>query len=127
MENYIYELYKKKGIVELEKEIEQTYPLVKAAVMMKPSQKQLSIVLTDRIFHFIAAYEASDFDCKPVEQCFLPYGFDELPKSEKCSDDKEIRKFYLRFMKREFETYYEDYKNYQLKLVDEDLDFKTSV
>ena len=127
MENYIYELFKKKGIIELEKEIEVTYPLVKATVMMQPSQRQLRIVLTDRVFHFIAAYEASDFDCKPIEQCYLPYGLDKLPKSEKSCDDETIRKLYLRFMNREFDTFYEDYKNHQLKLVDKDLDCEASV
>lgn len=127
MENYIYELYKKNAIIKLEKEIEQTYPLVKASVAMSPSQKQLRIVLTDRNFHFIAGYEATDFDCKPVEQCYLPFGFDKLPKSEKCCDDVYFRRFYLRFMNNEFDTFYEDYKAHQLELVDKDLDCETSV
>ena len=127
MDNYIYELYKKDGIKKLENELEKTYIVVKATVTMQPSQRQLRIVLTDRNFHFIAAYEATDFDCKPIEQCYLTYGLDKLPKSEKCSDAETIRKFYLRFMKKEFETYYEDYKAHQLELVDKDLDCETSV
>ena len=127
MENYIYELYKKGGIIELEKKIENTgNKLLKASVSMRPSQTQLLIVITDRHFHLIKAYEATEFDCKPIEQCCLPYGYDKLPKSEKgYCDDADFRKFYLRFMKNEFDTYYEDYKAHQLKLVDKDLDVAT--
>lgn len=123
MENYIYELYKKGGIINLEDKIENSGDkLLKASVTLKPSQRALLIVITDRRFHFIKAYEATDFDCKSVDQCYLAYGFDKLPKSEKgYVDDAEFRKFYLRFMKNQFETYYEDYRAHQLKLVDEDL------
>lgn len=122
MEHYIYELYKRGGIIKLEEEIEKTLVQVKAGVSMLPSQTGLRIVLTDRCFHFISAYSVTDFDCKPVEQCFLPFGFDKLPKSDKSCDDDYIRKFYLRFMKNEFDTFYEDYKAHQLELVDKDLD-----
>lgn len=127
MENYIYELYKKGGIRKLENELEAAYNQVKAVVIMQPSQRQLLIVLTDRSFHFINAYEATKFDCKQTKQCYLPYQLDKLPKSEKSCDDETIRKFYLRFMNREFDTFYEDYKNHQLELVDKDLDCEASV
>lgn len=127
MENYIYELYKKGGIIEFEKKIENIggKPF-KASVSMKPTQTELLIVITDRHFHFIKAFEATEFDCKPIEQCYLPYGYDKLPKSENgyCSD-VEFRRVYLRFMKNEFDTFYEDYKAHQLKLVDKDLDVAT--
>ncbi len=129
MENYIYELYKKGGIAKLEDKIENIGDkLLKASVLMRPSQSELLIVITDRRFHFIKAYEATDFDCKPVEQCFLSFGFDKLPKSEKgYCDNADFRRFYLRFMKNEFETYYDDYKAHQLKLVDKDLDCEQTV
>ena len=67
MENYIYELSKKEGIKKLEGEIEKTYQQVKATVFMKASQREMYIIIADRCFHFIKAYEASDFDCKPIE------------------------------------------------------------
>ena len=129
MENYIYELYKINGIDKLEDKIENLGDgLLKASVTMRPSQRELLIVLTDRSFHFIKAFEATDFDCQPIEQNFLPWGFDKLPKSEHSYvNDEDFRRFYLRFMKKEFETYYEDYKNYQLKLVDKDLDCENNV
>ena len=129
MENYIYELYKKGGIRELEDKIENIGDkLLKASVTLRPSQRELLIVITDRRFHFIKAYEATDFDCKPVEQCYLSYGYDKLPKSDKgYCDDATFRRFYLRFMKNEFETYYEDYKTHQLELVDKDLDCNQTV
>ena len=38
MENYIYELYKKGGIIKFEKAIEETLNQVKASVSMKPNQ-----------------------------------------------------------------------------------------
>jgi len=127
MNNYIYELYKKNGIIKLEKALEDTYTRAKASVRMQPSQKELRIVITDRNFHFIAAYEASDFNCKAILQSYLPFGLDKLPKSESTCDDETIRKFYLRFMKNEFETYYEDYKAYQLNLIEKDLSSEASV
>ena len=128
MENYIYELYKKDGIAKLENKIENIGDgLLKASITMRPSQRELLIVVTDRSFHFIKAYETTDFDCKPIEQHFLPWGFDKLPKSEHSYvNDADFRKFYLRFMKNEFETYYDDYRAYQLELVDKDLDEKKS-
>lgn len=127
MENYIYELYKNNGIAKLEDRIENIGDgLLKASVNLRPSQRELLIVITDRSFHFIKAYEVTDFDCKPIEQCYLAYGFDKLPKSANSYvDDANFRRFYLRFMKNEFETYYDDYKAHQLQLVDKDLDVAT--
>ena len=127
MENYIYELGKKNGVRKLEIALEEAYPQVKVMITTLPSQRDLRLAITDRCFHLIAAYNLTDFDCKRVEQCFLPQGLNKLPKSEKTCDDETIRKFYLRFMKNEFETYYEDYKAHQLKLVDKDLDCETAV
>ena len=121
MENYIYELSKKNGVVKLEEAIEKTYSQVKASVFMKASQRELYIIIADRCFHFIKAYEATDFDCKPIKQCYLPFGLDKLPESVKTCDDEYMRRFYLRFMKKEFESFYADYKAYQLELVDKDL------
>ena len=64
MENYIYELYKINGISNLEEKIENLGDgLLKASVTMRPSQRELLIVLADRSFHFIKAFEATDFDC----------------------------------------------------------------
>ena len=127
MENYIYELSKKNGIKKLERELEETYKHVKVSVQMKPSQRDLRIILTDRNFWFIAAYEVSDFNCKPIQQEFLPLGLDKLPKSGAACHDETIRRFYLRFMDNEFETFYEDYKAHQLKLVARDFDYEASV
>lgn len=129
MENYIYELYKNNDIAKLEDRIENIGDgLLKASVTLRPSQRELLIVITDRSFHFIKAYDATEFDCQPIEQNFLPWGFDKLPKSENgYVDDATFRRFYLRFMKKNFETYYEDYKAYQLKLVDKDLDCEATV
>ena len=111
MENYIYELYKNNGITKLEERIENiSGKLLKASVSMRPSQTELLIVITDRRFHFIKAYQATDYGCKSEEQCFLSFGYDKLPKSEKgyCNDE-DFRKFYLRFMAEQFPTYEDDY------------------
>lgn len=127
MENYIFELSKNNGMKKLELTIENSYPQVKSTVLMKASQREIYIVLTDRCFHFIKAYEATDFDCKPIMQCYLPFGLDKLPESTKTCDDAYMRRFYLRFMKKQFDSYYEDYKAHQLELVDKDLDCNQSV
>ncbi len=127
MENYIYELSKNNGIKKLEETIEKDYQQVKVSVFMKASQREMYIIIADRCFHFIKAYEASDFDCKSIEQCYLPFGLEKLPESVKTCDDAYMRRFYLRFMKKEFETYYDDYKAHQLELVDKDLDCNQSV
>lgn len=127
MENYIYELSKKAGIKKLEEEIEKTYPQVKVCVFMKASQRAMYIIIADRCFHFIKAYEASDFDCVPANQSRLPYGIDKLPQSDKACDDATIRKFYLQFMKNNFETYRDDYIKHINELADEDLGITSSL
>ena len=91
------------------------------------NQKDIMIIICDIAFHFIKAYTASSFDCKPMKEDYLHQMYKELPKSDRHCNDKEIRQFYLRFMKNTFETYYDDYKAHQLKLVDEDLDYSSSI
>ena len=127
MENYVYELAKQNKIIELEKALEKEYPETKVSAYLHMNQKDAIIVICDRAFHFIKAYIASDFDCKHFKEDYLHQMYKELPKSSKYASDKEIRQFYLRFMKRNFETYYDDYKAHQLKLVDEDLDYSKNV
>ena len=122
MENYTYELAKQNKIIELEKSLEREYPEIKVSGYLHRNQKDIIIVICDRAFHFIKAYVATDFDCKHFKEDYLHQMYKELPKSDKYASDKEIRQFYLRFMKNNFETYYDDYKAYQLKLIDEDLD-----
>lgn len=127
MENYVYELAKQNKIVELEKAFEKEYPQIKVTAYLHINQKDIMVIICDRAFHFIKAYVASNFDCQPMKYDYLHQMYKELPRSDKHCNDKDIRQFYLRFMKKEFETYYEDYKANQLKLVDEDLDYKSSI
>ena len=127
MENYIYELYKRNEIIKLENAIERAYPQFKASIIMAPSQRQLYIALTDRKFHFVKAYIAEDFNCKPTEQRLLPYQLDNLPQSKTICDDESFRKFYLRFMNNNFETYKTDYKAYINEQAEKDLNESVTI
>lgn len=120
--DYIYQLYKQNKIIELEREFEQKFSCqIKAVVYMEPSQKVLNIIIADRTFKLIKAYKATDFDCEPRKEGFEPYIYQGLPLSEKCCDDTEVRKFYLRFMKRNFETFIDDFKSYLIAQANSDL------
>ena len=120
MENYTYELARQGKITVFENEFERAYPEIKVSAYLHFNQKDIIIVICDRAFHFIKAYIASDFDCKHFKEDYLHQMYKALPKSEKYASDKDIRQFYLRFMKKTFDTYYVDYKEHQLKLIDED-------
>ena len=120
--DYIYQLYKQNKIIELEREFENTYsPEIKVVVYMASSQRELNIIITDRTFKLIIAYKATDFDCKPVKEDCLHFLYQDMPKSEKCCDDADVRKFYLRFMKRNFTTFIEDFKTQLMEQANSDL------
>ena len=121
-QNYIYKLYEANKIIELEKEFEKVYsPEIKVVVYMEPSQKALNIIIADRLFKLIKAYKATDFDCKPIVDGYLPFMYQDMPKSEKCCDDADVRRFYLRFLKRNFETFIADFKAQLLEQANSDL------
>lgn len=120
--DYIYQLYKQNKIIELEREFEQKFSCqIKVVVYMAPSQKALNIIIADRTFKLIKEYKATDFDCKPVKEDSLHFMYQDMPKSEKCCDDAEVRKFYLRFMKRNFETFIDDFKSHLIAQANSDL------
>lgn len=122
MENYVYELAQQGKIALLENEFERAYPQIKVSANLHFNEKDIIIVICDKYMHFIKAFIANDFDCSEYEEKYLPKQLKELPKSDKYVSEKDVRQFYLRFMKRNFKTYYDDYKSHQLKLIDEDLD-----
>ena len=120
MENYTYELARQGKIFDLEKAYEKEYPQIKVSAYLHFNEKDIIMIVCDKYMHFIKAFIAKDFDCKEFEVKYLPQKLKELPKSDKYCDDNEIRKFYLRFMKSQFETYYSDYKKHQLQQIDQD-------
>ena len=122
MENYTYELARQGKITVFENEFEKAYPEIKVSAYLHFNNKDIIMAICDRNMHFIKAFAANDFDCQEFEGKYLPKQFKELPKSDKHISDKEVRQFYLRFMKKTFSSYYADYKAHQLKLIDEDLD-----
>ena len=85
-------------------------PKLKAVVYRVPDGKSINIVLADRGLNFIKAYKATEFNCSPISKDLLPDEFREVPRSRMSCDDGDVRKFYLRFMKKTFDTYAADYK-----------------
>lgn len=121
MEYYTYQLEQQGKIFELEMEFEKKYPKIKVSASLHFNKKDIFIIISDRNFHFIKAYVANDFDCEPFKDEYLKPEYKKLPKSGQYCNDQEIRQCYLRFMKKNFEHYYDDYKNYQLNAIEEDL------
>lgn len=126
--DYIYQLYKQNKIIELEKAFESEFSKqIKTVIIMEPSQKVLDIIITDRLFKLIKAFRATDFDCEPFKDNLLPYMYKDMPKSEKYADAEEVRRFYLRFMAKNFNTYKADFKAQLIEQADLDLGEITSV
>lgn len=119
--NYIYLVYKNNLIKEMEQEFEIENPMSKATFKIDSNHKYIRIVVADRSFKFIKSYTASNFDCVADSLSMMDYSFKEHPKSEKTCLDSEIRKFYLRFMKKHFAEYIEDFKANLIKQADLDL------
>ena len=121
MENYTYELAQQGKIALLENEFEREYPQIKVSAYLHFNNKDIIMVICDKYMHFIKAFVANDFDCNEFEEKYLPQQLKELPKSDKYISKKEVRQFYLRFMKRNFKTYYDDYKAHLMQQADLDL------
>lgn len=120
--DYITRLKEQRKLDALESTIEDAFlSPVKAVVYTMPERSEIGIVITDRNFRYMGAYRATDFECRPFDKKALPYEFKDLPLSTMSCDSHEVRRVYLRFMKRTFESYADDYRAQLNKQADLDL------
>ena len=126
--DYIWELSKQNKVVEFQNNLEAESPSgIKVVAYIGPSQRDLYIAIADRSFKLIKTFKATDFDCCAIKDDMIPYHFEHMQKSEKCVDEEEVRRFYLRFMNKNFKTYKDDYKAHLDEKVALDFGETTSV
>ena len=97
---------------------------VKAVVYKVVERNEICIVITDRDFRYMGSYLATEFDCRPFDKKALPYEFKDLPISTISCHGPEVRRVYLRFMKKTYESYVNDYREQLNKQADLDLGIK---
>ena len=127
MENYTYELDKQGGIIDFENAFEKKFADFKVSAHLHLDNKSILMYITDRKMHFVKAFCATDFDCEIFDEKYLPKDIIVLPKSDKHIYENDVRQFYLRFMKKTFDTYYNDYIANQTKLTKEDFGYSNDV
>lgn len=127
--DYIYRLIKDQKLISLERSIELGFgsEIIKATVFRNADLNEITIVLADKYFKYIKAYRATEFDCYPIKQCALPYEYTDIPLSKSNTNDAEFRKFYLRFMKKTYDSFAADYRAYVSQQADLDLGETTSL
>jgi len=120
MENYIYEIFKANKEYEMEHEFEKECPQIKAKFCVYPDQRSMRITLVQRSnFNYLGSFIATDFDCVMEDE--IPLEFGKLPKGDKIANPDAVRKWYLKYMNKNFTTYKEDYLNHITKQANEDL------
>jgi len=115
--NYIYEIFSNKLEQEIEHDFETDYPYVKATfVLNNPLFTQIVMRLFDRKQQYITTFVGTDFDCYNANEEKL-----DNNKSQTRLDNKEVKRWYLRWMKNHFDTYKADYIANINKVANEDL------
>lgn len=113
--NYLFELYqdpKQELLRVMEQEFEKQYPSTKAIFSMD-SDNFIRIAIFDRKLRLMNIYHATEFDCvSSYSTDIINPIFKDYPLSDKAIQDSIVRKFYLDFMKKHFESYEKDYTNY---------------
>jgi len=126
--DYIIKLTEQRKTKDLELAIEDAFLSPTKAVVFKMAEKsEICIVITDREFRCMGAFRASEFDCRPIDKKVLPYDYKDMPSSPISCHPPEVRRVYLRFMKKTFDTYASDYRTYLNKQADYDLGETTSL
>ena len=127
--NYVSQLFKENQEKKLERAFEQDLALspIKAVVFRYMDSNEMIIILADRGFKLIKGYKATEFDCKPISDAVLPDEFKGVEKSRMVIDNADVKRFYLRFMAKTFDSFASDYRKHINKLVDLDLGETTSM
>ena len=116
-ENYIYKIFTDKLEQQIEHDFETDYPFVKATfVINNPIFTQVVIRLFDRRQQYITTFIGTDFDCYNANE----EKFDKN-KSQTRLDNKDVKRWYIRWMKNHFDTYNQDYIDNINKVANEDL------
>ena len=114
---YLYELCETEMFRKMEHEFEASYPFTKATfVINKPLYSQMVMRIFDRKQHYIATFVGTDFDCYNANEAKL-----EKNKSEIKLDNKDVKRWYVRWMKVHFNTYKDDYIANINKIANDDL------
>ena len=110
MKHYIYDLLATGKLKEFEQEFEETFE-VKAICCLSKDQLHMRIVYADYLFQFVGAHTFTDYTIYAWHH--PPFGFGNMPRSERTLNEKEVENFYLEFMRKTFKSYEEDYKSNQ--------------
>lgn len=108
MKHYVYDLLATGKLKDLELEFEKRFE-VKAICCLTPDQLHMRVVMADYLFQFVGAFVFTDYDS--YVWTGAPFGFRDLPKSEKKINSQEVVDFYFEFMKKSFKDYQEDLNN----------------
>ena len=115
---YINEIFENNLEQAIEHDFEKDHPSIKVQVCVLASRREMRIILTDRNYHFLDSYLATNFDC--VKEDSKPENCVGLKKSD-GTNSKIVKQWYLRWMKNHFETYKDDYIAKVTEIANEDL------
>jgi len=113
--NYVLEIFKQDKIKEMILDFRKHFPSYSNSYFynfdMTIKQNCLKLHVQDREYKLIKIYNITDYAC------------DQEYKSSYITDvdNQEVKKWYLRYMNKTFDTFKEDYTNHTLKKVNEDL------